>query len=340
MNRSANVLYVALVMHMYSTAWCASFQGLGCQSCVAENVSADGSTVVGFRSGDLGFRWTVDEGLDDVPDLPSGEIRSSPKGVSADGRFIAGGSNSGLGGEAFRWDSSETINAGLGQGGTFAWDISDDGSVVAGFARNGSRPMRWTEEDGVQLLADREGIARGISGDGSTIVGISDGSFRWTDADGLQLVGPGSARAVSYDGSVVVGVSSGQAFRWTEETGMVLLGGLPGQRVLSEAYDVTPDGTMVVGWAATELFETAMVWDEVRGMRNLNVVLTDLGVDLTGWHLSSVRAVSADGLTVVGSGRNPSGVSEAWVAVIPEPDSAFLLLLAALFSPAIRSRRR
>jgi hypothetical protein len=60
-------------------------------------------------------------------------------------------------------------------------------------------------------------------------------------------------------------------------------------------------------------------------MRSLQQVLTnDYGLDLTGWSLNRANAISADGLTVVGFGTNPNGLTEAWIASldgepVPEP---------------------
>jgi hypothetical protein len=53
------------------------------------------------------------------------------------------------------------------------------------------------------------------------------------------------AFSVTPDGAVVVG-ASGEAFRWTEPTGMVGLGVLPGDH-LSLAHDVSSDGAVIVG---------------------------------------------------------------------------------------------
>ncbi len=66
-------------------------------------------------------------------------------------------------------------------------------------------------------------------------------------------------------------------------------------------------------------------------MRSLRDVLIAQGDDLTGWTLTSVNAISADGTTIVGQGFNPNGQSAAWLArlgpaeVIPEPTSLTLL---------------
>ncbi len=48
-----------------------------------------------------------------------------------------------------------------------------------------------------------------------------------------------------------------------------------------------------------------------------DVLVSDPGLDLTGWTLTRAFDLSADGLTLVGDGTNPSGNREAWVATIP-----------------------
>jgi hypothetical protein len=48
-------------------------------------------------------------------------------------------------------------------------------------------------------------------------------------------------------------------------------------------------------------------------MRDLQAVLLDAGLDLTGWTLSYANAISADGLTIIGGGDH-NGQSESWIA--------------------------
>lgn len=40
---------------------------------------------------------------------------------------------------------------------------------------------------------------------------------------------------------------------------------------------------------------------------------TDYGLDVVGWTIKKATGVSADGLTIVGSGINPQGDTEAWI---------------------------
>jgi len=55
-------------------------------------------------------------------------------------------------------------------------------------------------------------------------------------------------------------------------------------------------------------------------MRLLRDVLTnDCCLNLTGWQLTSARGISTDGNTIVGSGINPAGQYEAWIATGLKP---------------------
>jgi probable HAF family extracellular repeat protein len=249
--------------------------------------------------------------------------------------------------EAFRWTQA-TGMVGLGDlpGSVFssqAHEVSADGFVVVGSSRSAnvsnpfSEAFRWTQATGMVGLGTlpsswfQYSSAVGVSADGSVVVGGSssanaDEAFRWTQATGMvglsDLLGGGfgsDASGVSADGSIVVGWSrstnGSEAFRWTQETEMVGLGDLPGGLFSSYATGVSADGSVVVGSGDSANDAEAFIWNSTQGMRSLQQVLTnDYGLDLTGWTLRIARAISADGLTVVGEGRNPSGNTEAWIA--------------------------
>jgi probable HAF family extracellular repeat protein len=156
-------------------------------------------------------------------------------------------------------------------------------------------------------------------------LGDSFRAVRWVDGD-IELIGElgspsqyGRAQGVSADGAVVVGTSvspSGrEAFRWTAATGMVGLGDLPGGVFNSDALGVSADGRIVVGDSDSALspggnFDEAMRWEAATGM----VPLGDLGGN-DSWFGSSAAAISADGLTIVGHGREFGAVVIArWTA--------------------------
>jgi uncharacterized membrane protein len=107
----------------------------------------------------------------------------------------------------------------------------------------------------------------------------------------------------------------------------------------SFASGTSADGSVVVGSGeAPFLGNSAFIWDATHGMRSLQQVLTDDGLNLTGWTLQDARAISADGNTIIGTGRDPSGNSQAWIAVIPEPGTG-LLVMAGVLGLAISRRR-
>jgi probable HAF family extracellular repeat protein len=212
-------------------------------------VSADGSVVVGLSASDLGteaFRWTATGGMVGLGDLPGGVYQSWGFGVSDDGAVVVGTSLSESGNEAFRWDRST-------------------GMVALGDLPDG----------------DFDSRARDASADGSVIVGCGSSAlatneaFRWTALEGMIGLGglPGGdgssyAHAVSADGSVIVGRGGGslgwQAFVWDEVRGMRVLQDVLEEDfgvelsgwVLSEARDVSADGTTVAGIGRNPAGET------------------------------------------------------------------------------------
>ena len=212
---------------------------------------------------------------------------------------------------------------GLGDltGGTFnsrAFDVSADGSVVVGGgnATSGYEAFRWTSGGGMVGLGDLPG-----------------GDFQ------------SYAKGVSADGSVVVGLGSSalgyEAFRWTSGGGMTGLGDLPGGSFLSSADGVSADGSVVVGHSNSALGSEAFLWTSDGGMQNLRDLLIAGGVTgLTNWTLYEATSVSADGRTIVGTGTNPLGNSEAWIATIPEPSTAVLAIAGLLGLVAVVGRRR
>jgi len=100
------------------------------------------------------------------------------------------------------------------------------------------------------------------------------------------------AKAVSDDGSVIVGVGDtpdgDRAFRWTQATGMVSLGILPGGDYSSRASDVSSDGRIIVGFSDSADGFYSFIWTEDAGMQRIDVE------DFTA------GAISGDGRVVVG----------------------------------------
>lgn len=270
-------------------------------------VSRDGSVIAGTTVSPgitaQAFRWVAGAGMEGIGELEGAELGSGASGISADGRVIVGASYSANGREAFRWVE--------GAGMTGLGDFPD---------------------------GDFYSIAKGVSGDGEIVVGYGrresgDEAFLWSSQTGLIGLGdlPGGdhfsrAAAVSANGAVVVGSSRTgtrtEAFRWTADTGMVGLGALEGTTFNSVATDVSGDGSVVVGYSAsTSLGRAPFIWDTQNGLQSLVEILVNLGADFTGWMQIEPRCVSDNGRVIAGSGINPDGNFEAWVAYLPPSDT-------------------
>jgi probable HAF family extracellular repeat protein len=340
-----------------------SLFGLGLPG--ANGISADGSTVVGRTNGPeglQGYRWTSSSGAVFLPHLAGSEkLTASATAVSANGGVVVGWDGFNPGGhQAYRWTSAGgtlPLPAAAGQGPWEANAVSANGNVVAG--SNAINSFRWTQATGTVVLNNSPGIPHtfanttvtGISGSGNTIVGYGFAStfpeaFEWRSGVGMFSMGIGQATptAVSSSGDVVVGYTGGpsdEAFLWTLDEGKQLLGDLPGGAFNSHANAVSGDGRVVVGYGTSGAGQRAMVWTSATGMFDLRDFLSARGATgLTGWTLFEATGVSGDGLTITGNGLDPTGHSQAWVAIIPEPSTWAIALIGGLFLIAARRRAR
>jgi probable HAF family extracellular repeat protein len=373
----ASLVVAVFAMGVAPAASAASFFGFGfCFS--PSDVSADGEVVVGAglvgaaSCGTLpsydAIRWTAGGGATPLPPVP-GATRTGASAVSADGDVVVGRSDD----RPFRWTpTTGTVALPIPPAATASrvLDVSGDGSVMVGtVTENGvAQAFRWTAGSGTGaglgfLPGADYSEAYGVSPDGSVVVGqaLNDAgqaeAFRWTSDDGMIGLGqlPGGdfsgADAVSADGSVVVGVASAlfqEGFRWTAAGGMVGLGMAVGTVFLPDslASDVSADGSVIVGsghldTSPPDTSPHALIWDPIHGWRLVEEVLvSDYGLDLTGWTLTAATAISGDGLTLVGLGTNPEGEGEGWIAhlaSVPEPAASLLLLPGLLALAAARA---
>jgi hypothetical protein len=69
------------------------------------------------------------------------------------------------------------------------------------------------------------------------------------------------------------------------------------------------------------------LWENELNLSGGRKVTTTCGLDLSGWVLDSATAISADGTVLVGTDG-----SRAWVAVVPEPATLWLLSLVGLLA--------
>ena len=132
--------------------------------------------------------------------------------------------------------------------------------------------------------------ANDMSPDGRYIVGsqdldgngFADGTYLWDRVlDTMTSLPPLglSATAVSDDGKVVVGdipdpsgVGTNVAARWTIDTGWVSLGHLPNAGACpsrSDSFEVSADGSTVVGLSWDGCSGRGFIWTEANGMEEL-----------------------------------------------------------------------
>src|SRR5262245_32489317 len=116
-------------------------------------------------------------------------------------------------------------------------------------------------------------------------------------------------QGVSADGGVGVGIGVGplQAFRWTATSGVAPLGHL----VLSDAFDVSGDGTVIVGIHAggfPPALDEAFRWTQSEG-------IVGLGELPGGSNFSRAVAISDDGTTITGQSNSAAGLEAfRWTA--------------------------
>ncbi len=317
------------------------------------DVAAAGPTAVGYsitsKDTSGAFSWTPSGGIVAVGPFDPNAYLPGARGVSADGTVIVGEVPTDFFSSlrAFVWNPVRGVqiigNFPGGAGDSAALDVSSDGRVVVGYGNAlalehpVAEAFLWTPRDGFRRLGDLPGgdaysVAHAVSADGTVVAGGSSGSsglraFRWTAVDGMTSLGTLSgtegiseAYGISADGLTIVGAStstSREAFRWTAAGGVTGLGDLPGGGAGSAAHAVSGDGTRIVGTSLGPSGSEAFLWEAASGMRPLAEVLAlDYGIDLTGWTLTSARAISADGLVIGGDGFNPAGEAEGWVAVL------------------------
>lgn len=284
----------------------------------AYGVSGDGQVIVGtWADGSAlqAFRWDRVSGLQSLGVLPTGGD-SIALATNGNGSVVVGYGEtpfvlhpgtpyeiSFYQQEAFRWTQATGMQ-GLGfltaapGNASMAMDVSADGEVVVGWAflpAYQPKAFRWTEAIGMVALPGSEAWdyseARGVSADGSVIVGVADNqAFRWTSG-GAQLLG------TLYD-DLPDATSSGP----------VLIPELPPMQPLSrssEAMGVSADGQVVVGqsWYHTNpVTQTeAFRWSASTGMQSVADWLAAAGVSVSpDWRLATARAINADGSVVVG----------------------------------------
>jgi len=308
-------------------------------------ISSDGSAIVGLLANrsypfSSAYMWTPSTGIQVLSGLEA--LQSYALDVSGDGEVVVGSSSRG----AFIWTAGEGLET-IYESDVLsvASRISNDGNVVVGTrALNdlGTIPYRWTRDLGVQDLgfpfpeADiyQQSYIRGVSGDGSTIVGDSTGAggerrvFIWRETEGLSDLNdlPGWKTDawpsdISSDGKNIIGVitvpSDGTySYVWSAQEGSVHLGHLSDSFKYTLATAVSSDGSVVVGGSYTLQDYEGFRWSQETGMLTVSEWLRQSGHDIgSDVFLGQASAVSADGSVVAGEIYHSETIdSSSWIA--------------------------
>lgn len=318
LRKPASAVLLALISASHAAAQtCGDLVSLGSPTVRAEDVSGDGSTIVGFgRRNDgtfNGYRWTAERGEERWNQLTGVSVGSTVV-LATDHvgrRYGFSRSTVATGIEYRLWEEGvgETPLPGL-----WLEAISGDGETVVGRTHvpgiGGTGPATvWTDATGVVDLpgpGPHPAAALDVSYDGSVIVGfVSLGSglndpahaVRWVQGGQPEFLLPGVmessvAVGVSADGGTIVGTywtasGSQRGFRWTAATGWTdlgLAGALPFVPV-----DVSGDGRYAVGRGGTT---------EPTRLELATGAFETLG--LLDGNYASAYGVSFDGTVVVG----------------------------------------
>ncbi|MHC4904356.1 MAG: hypothetical protein ACYTEN_00845 [Planctomycetota bacterium] len=315
------------------------------------------------------FRWTQTEGMVPLGDLPGAPFQSGAASVSGDGSIIVGQGNLAGNYRAFHYTqdigmvelpSSVTVNNQTYNYSTIATGMSADGSVIVGNANYsspphhgnpGDKPCYWT--DGQLHVLTPPGYqswfstrVTGMSDDGSIILITTDynNGYLWSESGGFQELPTfaetgGPIYLMSGDATVFGGYDrdAKTSFLWSEEDGLTQLE-IPDGWDDNQIGGINADGSFVAGSLVADEHYSApddpqyfkpYFWDEQNGIRLVENILAGYGIELNGWNLTGAW-ISRDGSTVYGTGINPDGFDEAWVATIPEPATMLLTLSGAL----------
>jgi len=213
--------------------------------------------------------------------------------------------------------------------------VSNDGSVIGGNDLTYTS-FRWTQATGVVSLGRPQtsgGGAPGISANGTRVaygIGSLDSSYTtpglWKLGIGWQELMPptppsggtqdgsyGSAWDISGDGNTVVGLynrpghgNRAHAFKWTQATGAVDLGGtITGQA--SRANGVNYDGSVIAGWIETPYGP----WQPAAWVNGSMVTLCDCDGFSSIAGCGEARATSSNGDIIVGYSSDPDSHQRA-----------------------------
>lgn len=361
----ALALRLALLAGIASQLWGQSFITLGTPEggagfgWSATSISNDGS-VITLVSPDRNFEgaFWLNGAVNWLRPQSENPHYSQPV-ASADGRYIVYQDHQVYPNTLVRYDLStgERLSTGLAVSGSGArwFGVSGDGSRIVGGvqAGSGTNGAVWTSA-GLEVSdhsLSTSDTFRGISPNGQNLVGrfthptLGHSIVRFV-GDSFDFFSVNSywdsVGKISNDGSVFFGNTAvGGAFIWSDALGEITRPTLPPTFTSASAFDMTGDGRYVVGSLSGVNGSSGMIWDTQTG--TVSTLGGYLGYEPTGWTITSIDAISANGLFLAGTGIF-DGQQRAWAytaAAIPEPSTyaVFAGLASLLLVGMLRCRK-
>jgi len=224
--------------------------------------------------------------------------RAGAWGMNPTASFVCGLVWNGCSGNGFVWESATDTMKLMPTKYFFkptrANDISDDGTVVAGWNDdyNGFRQAcLWVRNSSGNYIATV--LTNGLA----TPAKLSEASA--VSGNGVWLAGLGRSS-----------IDDGAPWRWSAATGYQSLGAQPVPGV-GGATAMNPDGTKILCYMgiAAALGE-GYIWIQGRGYVAMEDYAAEFGVTMPdGVRLALPLSISADGLTITGTARGPFGTS-------------------------------
>ena len=311
------------------------------------SVNANGSAAAGYDSEH--FIWNEGGNLERIGGVVPAPGIGGKTGISDDGNTIGASflnEDSGLielsmyDVPSQTWTPLGGLGGDDGQEASSSHAISGDASTIVGLGYtagdNIPHAVRWRNDTGVEDLgstvAGAFSRANDTDLDGDVIGGWQDTSSGFRQGavwiDGVQTLmftvnnePLNPIETISNDGIWAGGEGSFannfQAYIWSEATGTISLGPptTPGFR--GNTYGLSEDGSIAIGNyrpnGAPAIFGEGFIWTAAIGVINLNDYTTSLGIDTQGVTLSLPLDISADGSTIVGSGKDASGQTVGFI---------------------------
>lgn len=275
------------------------------------------------------YKWSATTGLTNLSELTgsSSDSQLSTASISTDGSVVAFTGNGSQWTDAHIFTSTQNRTISYYSYGATT-RLSSDGKMLGGaytawndgfympsiMEATGYLVHEWADPIVSNMMVidlNSTGFVTLLASPPDENLGVT---YRWRDAaNTIKDVPLGMATDLSNDGKTVIGLNctvSGIYYRscsWNSSTGAIkALGNF-------DAYSTDLNGRVVVGMRAPGV---GIIWDAAKGARDIKAVLAAKGINISDWSEISLTDISDDGRYIVGTGKNPSGVTKPFLIQI------------------------